>query len=220
MNWLDAGRLLRRQGLRLFSPLELQRALGVSAVAARFLVHRYATRGALLKLRNGLYALADHPPSELVIANRLYAPSYVSFEFALAYYHVIPEAVYALTSATSRPTRMLTAAGKRFIYSHLKPSAFAGYEPVRLGGDTVFIATPEKALVDYLYFVDLRKRVLTDRLALRRLAWRRIEAYAALFARPSLLALARRLRSLDSHHRSAGWARSGFRPTDRARGAP
>ena len=194
MNYMKLEQTLRDRRMRLFSPLELQRLLGISPVAARFLVHRYAKRGGLLKLRNGLYSFAGESPSELAIANRLYEPSYVSFEYALAYYHVIPETTYAITSATTRPTRTLTAAGRTFEYHRLKRSAFTGYEPARIGGDTVLIALPEKALADYLYFVDLKKKRLNDRLSLRALRWRRIESCVRLFDRPSLLKLARGLR--------------------------
>jgi predicted transcriptional regulator of viral defense system len=172
--------------------LEVQRTLGVSPVAATFLLHRYAKQGALVKLRNGLYGFANDLPSELAIANRLYAPSYISFEYALAYYHLIPESVYAVTSATTRPTRTMTSAGKTFEYHRLKRVAFTGYQPTRVGGDTVLIATPEKALVDYLYYVDLKKRTLNERLTLR-LAWSRVRAYARLFERPSLVKLVQQL---------------------------
>ena len=194
MNWIQAERSIRRQALRMFTPVELQRLLGLSPVAARFLAHRYAKRGALLKLRNGLYTLADSPPSELAIANRLYEPSYLSFDFALAYYHLIPEMVYAVTSATTRPTRTLTVMGSTFTYHRIKADAFTGYEPVKHNGETVLIATPEKALADELYFVDLKKKSLNDRLNLRLLQWRRVEQYAELFVRPSLMRLVRSLR--------------------------
>ena len=97
VNLIQVEHAIRRRGLWLFSPLEVQRVLGISAIAARFLVHRYAKRGVFLKLKNGLYCLADQPPSEMAIANRLYDPSYLSFEFALSYYHLIPEAAYVMT---------------------------------------------------------------------------------------------------------------------------
>ena len=193
MNWMKLERMLAQRGLKLFSPLELQRLLGLSPVATSFLVHRYTRQGALLKLRNGLYCLADRRPSELAVANRLYEPSYVSFEYALAYYHLIPETTYAVTSATPRPTRLIEAAGLTFEYHRLKRSAFTGYEPVTIGGETALLATPEKAVADYLYFVDLKKAALNDRLNVRPLARRRLEAYVRLFNRPSLSARVRRL---------------------------
>lgn len=194
MNYITVERAIRNRALRLFSPLDLERLLGVSRVSAQFLVHRYAKRGGLVKLRNALYALADQPLSDFAVANRLYEPSYVSFETALAHHHLIPESVYAVTSATPRPTRTLEAMGKVFEYHRIKRETFTGYEPVTLLGETVLLATPEKALVDYLYFVDLKKKPLNDRLALRAVAWPAAEAYARRFARPSLLALLRRLR--------------------------
>ncbi len=194
MNWIEAERRLRRAGLRVIAPLELQRVLGVSAVAARFLVHRSVKRGVLVKLRNGLYSLADHLPSELVVANRLYEPSYLSFEWALSYYDLIPETTYVITSATSRPTRVLTTLDKTFEYHRVKASAFTGYEPVKIGGETVLIATPEKAFVDTCYLSDLRKRPVNDRLDLHTVNWRRVEACARLFERPSLHERLRRLR--------------------------
>ena len=194
VNLIQVGQAIRRRGLRLFSPLELQRVLGISAIAVRFLVHRYAKRGVFLKLKNGLYCLADQPPSELAIANRLYEPSYLSFEFALSYHHLIPEAAYVITSATSRSTRALTAMGKTFEYHRLKKSVFTGYEPVKMGTETILMATPEKALLDTLYFVDLKKKSLNDRLDLRTLNWKRAESRARLFGRRSLQELLRSLR--------------------------
>ncbi len=191
MNFIRVEQTIRRHNLRLFSPLELQRILSISAIAARFLVHRYAKRGMFVKLRNGLYCLADQPPSELAVANRLYEPSYLSFEFALSYYHLIPETAYTITSATSRPTRALTALGKTFEYHRLKQSVFTGYELVKVGTGTIFMATPEKALVDTLYFVDLKKKTLNDRLDLRNMNWKRIESYVRLFGRPSLREIVR-----------------------------
>jgi predicted transcriptional regulator of viral defense system len=194
LNWMAFERTLAQARLKLFSPLELQRVFGISPVAASFLAHRYTRQGALLKLRNGLYCFADRRPPELVIANRLYEPSYVSFEYALAYYHLIPETTYAITSATPRPTRRLTAAGLTFEYHRLKRSAFTGYEPVSLGGDTALLAVPEKAVVDYLYLVDLKEAALNDRLNTRSLGRRRLNAYAKIFNRPSLTRRVRRLR--------------------------
>ena len=138
--------------------------------------------------------MADQPPSELAIANRLYEPSYISFEFALSHCHLIPEAAYAITSATTRPTRVLTSLGKTFEYHRLKKSAFTGYEPIKVDTETTLMAAPEKALVDTLYFVDLKKKTLNDRLDLRNLNWKQAESCTRPFERPSLLRLLRSLR--------------------------
>src|SRR5258708_23102619 len=102
MNWLQVDRAARQRGLTLFSPQDLRHLLGASEMSVRFLLTRANKRGDVIKLRRELYTLPDQPASDLEIANRLYRPSYVSFEYALAYHHLIPESVYEITSATSR----------------------------------------------------------------------------------------------------------------------
>jgi hypothetical protein len=179
-------------GVRLFSPPEFQRVFGVSLRAAQEFIKDH--RGDLfLKLRNGFYALRAEMPQEEAIANRLYAPSYVSFEYALARYGIIPESVYTVTSATTRITRELIVAGKSFTYSHIKKQAYRGYGAEKIGGITVFIAEPEKALADYLYFVDLKKKTLNERLNLRNVRKKALFHYAGLFGRKSMARLAREI---------------------------
>jgi len=63
-------------------------------------------KGKLLRLKKGVYAFGEEYRMNSIdmvsVANILYAPSYVSFDYALSYYGRIPERVYAITSATMR----------------------------------------------------------------------------------------------------------------------
>jgi predicted transcriptional regulator of viral defense system len=186
LNWLQVDRLVRQRGLTLFSPQDLRHLLGASEMSVRFLLTRATKRGDVLKLRRELYTLPDRPASDLEIANRLYNPSYVSFEYALAHYHLIPESVYEVTSATTRTSRRFEALGKGFTYRRLKPAAFTGYRPERVGGHVVLIAEPEKAMVDSLYFASLGLMALPDRLDSTKLRRERLDAWAALYQRPQL----------------------------------
>src|SRR3989344_3452385 len=104
-------RILRGKGVRLFSPAEFRRLFAVTLRAAQEFIKDHH-QDLFVKLRNGLYALKTDPPHELEIANRIYGPSYVSFEYALAYYRLIPETVYTVTSATTKTTREFTVQGK------------------------------------------------------------------------------------------------------------
>ena len=185
-NWLIAEKKLREVGLSLFTPETLVHLLSASPVSVRFLLTRAVKRGDLVKLRRGLYARADSLPSDLEVANALYRPSYVSFASALSFHGLIPEAVYRLTSATSRTTAGFTALGKQFTYHRIKPAAFAGYGRVRVDGRVVYIAEPEKALVDTLYFVRLGKMTLPERLNVKGLSARKARAFAALYDTPGL----------------------------------
>src|SRR3989338_11218199 len=95
---------LKEKGIRLFSPEEFRRLFSVTLRASQEFIKNHQ-EDLFIKLRNGLYGLKTDPPSELEIANRLYRPSYVSFEYALAHYNILPEMVYVITSATTKPTR-------------------------------------------------------------------------------------------------------------------
>ena len=183
---------LRARGLRLFSPEEFRRAFDVTLRAAQGFLHDHRA-DLFVKLRNGLYALRTDFPDSLEIANRLYAPSYVSFEYALSLHRLIPETVYAVTSATPRLTREFTAGGRTFEYARIQRAAYGGYRPEQRNGVTVLIAEPEKALVDYLYFVDLGLKPMNDRLRTAGLRKGLAVRYASGFRRKSLTARLREI---------------------------
>lgn len=183
---------LREKGIRLFSPSDFQRIFDVSLRATQEFIKDHCN-DLFLKVRNGLYTLLDDPMPEEVIANRLYAPSYISFEYALARYGIIPESTYSVTSATTRITREFIVNNKSFTYSHIKKQAYRGYKTEKVSGVTVLIAEPEKALIDYLYFVDLKRKSLNERLNTRKLMRKTVLECAKFFQRESLLKLTRKI---------------------------
>lgn len=187
LNWYQVERELHQTGVTLFSPQDLQHLFGASEIALRFLLTRAVKRGDVLKLRRGLYTLAAPIPSELEIANRLYRPSYISFTFALSYHHIIPETVYTITSATTRTTATFTVLGKSFVYHRIKRTAFTGYTAARVNHRVIWMAEPEKALVDTLYFVALKKQGLPERIDWSRLSKSKMCAFARLFEFPDLM---------------------------------
>ena len=130
----------------------------VLAVSPRFdrgnLGH-WVKKGYLIRLRQDWYAFADLlqvPEFSRYIAQKIYAPSYISLHSALAYYGIIPEAVTRITCvSTNRTTHYENAFGE-YSYQTVKPELFFGYEPkVLLQGYTYHLALPEKALLDLLY---------------------------------------------------------------------
>jgi hypothetical protein len=117
---------------------------------------RWAKNGKLISLRKGMYAF--HPeeiaaaPEVLYIANRLCEPSYVSMEYALSLYELIPEYVTVVTSVTTRKTMSFKNAIGHFAYQHVVPRAFRGFRQEKQEHDRqVFVAEPEKAVLDFLY---------------------------------------------------------------------
>ncbi|MFH1782755.1 MAG: hypothetical protein ABH848_03965 [Candidatus Omnitrophota bacterium] len=186
MNWLDFEQKLNKLGQSIFTPLDVARIMDKSEVAVRFFLHRYTKRGALVYLKKGFYALKAKMPSELEIANKIYAPSYISLEYALSFYKIIPETVYTVTSITTKATREFTVSNIIYKYNKIRKDLFFGYEPIKKDNVLILIATPEKALVDYLYFVSLKKKAIPDRMRFKSLDRRKIYFYAGKFKRGSL----------------------------------
>lgn len=113
-------------------------------------------KGLVIKLRKGLYILNERDrkiyPSRIFLANSLYFPSYVSTEYALGYYDLIPEKVEDVTSITTKKTAKFTNAFGAFLYQHLKTNLFFGFTEIEdENGLPVFIAEPEKAMLDFIY---------------------------------------------------------------------
>lgn len=119
------------------------------------LIYRWKKMGWIHSLKRGMYELAypkEFAIPDVYVANKLYYPSYVSLETALSHYSIIPEVSMAVTSITTKPTRRFRNKHGLFIYHTIKPEAYTGYYVDQNRDFEVFIAEPEKALIDYLYF--------------------------------------------------------------------
>lgn len=189
VNWYNFERKLKDKKLLLFSPLDVRRLFGVSKIAATFLVHRYARRGFIRRVKNGLYVFPDSLPPDLFLANKMYEPSYVSLEFALSYHRVIPETVYEITSVTPKATRHFLALGKSFTYRSIKKSAFTGYVSKKQGDVNYLIAEPEKAFVDLNYLRIMNRKKPISRFNKERINPAKALRYAKLFKNNKLISI-------------------------------
>jgi len=106
------------------------------------------------RLKKGMYFFADE--KEKMIAEEvsflIYQPSYLSMEFILSYYGLIPEMVYAKTAITTKTTRKFSNDFGNFTYHHILPKLFFGYIPTETAVGKYLVAEPEKAILDYFYF--------------------------------------------------------------------
>lgn len=189
---IEVEEKLKGLGVLIFTPPEFAGFLNVPIkTATNFISTNIGNSGSglFLKLRNGLYMVKDAYVSSLFIANKMYEPSYVSLNTALSHYGVIPEVVYATTSVTAKTPREFATPKGNFIYQRIKKKAFTGYGLRLIDRDNVLIAEPEKALADYLYFVDLKRVSLNDRLELKTIKKSALLEFVKLFERKSLIKL-------------------------------
>lgn len=114
---------------------------------------RMVKNGECFPVTKGIYETDRNVPAYL-LAGSIYGPSYISFEYALSFYGLIPEAVYTVTCATfekKKKKRYETLFGT-FTYRDVPFAAFP-LELVLMQEDDYFyrIANPVKALCDKLY---------------------------------------------------------------------
>lgn len=111
--------------------------------------------GELIRLKRGLYvvspSVSGRTPNNMLVANSLYGPSYVSFQTALSYYGLIDDVPQRTMSASFRLHKQFTTPIGLFEYIPLPPS----YYPIGISREVVdnnafMIASPEKALCDVI----------------------------------------------------------------------
>lgn len=115
--------------------------------------------GELIRVKKGLYVfgpkIAQRPYSKELLANLIYGPSAISLSYALAHYGLIPERIETVTSITNNRKKQLQTPIGLFTYQYLSSSCYQiGIQLVSFGNaQSYLMATPEKALCDYIYFV-------------------------------------------------------------------
>jgi len=147
-------------GQHAFQDTDLYNLFDGTPASRHGLVNKSLKKGELIRLRRGLYILnpkyLTHPHSEYYLANRIVTHSYVTAESALSFHGWIPEQVRMVTSiaAFGRNKEFDTPYG---IFAYLTipidPHQFLkGVQCVRIGDERVWMATPLRALMDYVYW--------------------------------------------------------------------
>ena len=153
MNYLEFEKALRT--FPVFSIIDIQKRF--PDFDKRRLVE-WQQKGYLVKVRRGYYCFEERTKGEHYLyftANKIYSPSYISMESALAYYSLIPEGVFMTTSITTKNTASYDTPIGNFEYKHLKPVLFFGYKLLQEKNFTIKIAEPEKLILDYFYINSL-----------------------------------------------------------------
>jgi Transcriptional regulator, AbiEi antitoxin len=134
------------------------------------LVKRAIASGDLIQLRRGVYGLGKRfqraPLNHFELAQKIYAPSYVSLESALSHHGWIPEGVYTTTSASLKRSVSFDTPVGNFSFTRFPKFNFIGVDRVIEGKSIFLIANPTKAVADYLFAhkVDLDPKELKESL--------------------------------------------------------
>ena len=159
---------------------------------------RWCAQGLLVPLRNGFYAFPELLRNQdfiYHIANKMYAPSYVSLHSALSYHGYIGAAPgMPVSSVSERKTKSFRNAFGKFDYQTMKQGLHFGYGRHSIGGIAFEMAYPEKALLDLFYLYPalygteqgMRNFAIEDRMLYENLDVEKLYDYAERFGNRAL----------------------------------
>jgi len=145
---MNIYKLRKRISTEVFSYVELTDLLA-SYGNIRNKIQRMLDNGEIIRIKKGLYvfpeALRHTPLNPAMIANMIYGPSYVSCDYALSYYGLIPESVTSVSSMTTGRAREFNTPVGHFQYFQRNASDYS--VGVQLEDGCLF-ASIEKAIYD------------------------------------------------------------------------
>lgn len=115
-------------------------------------IKRESKSGNIYRLTRGIYE-TNKNVEPYFLASSILSPSYLSFDWALSFYGLIPEKIVSITSASLNIKKNKTYINKfgRFEFSDISANAFSeGLTYIENGDYIVRIATKEKAICDSL----------------------------------------------------------------------
>ena len=147
--------------LAYFTKQNLNIYLNKEGESLNYWIKKLINKGILIPIKKGFYISSffldkikgKNETEEYLeyLAGIIRYPSYISLEYALAKYGLIPESVFRITSISKKTTKKYDNKLITFSYQKIKDSLFMGFIEKKYGIRTVRFATPSKALFDYLY---------------------------------------------------------------------
>ena len=179
-------------------------------------ITRLIKDGVICPVKKGLYIFGpdyrNEPYSREVLANLIFGPSYISREYALSYYGLIPEKITTLTSVCTGRSRQFDTPVGRFDYRRIPIRAYpAGIRQITPDSHRNFlIATQEKALCDFIQLQRgigpfsisamieyLLENMRMDEYELKKMDWVKIRDISKLYNSRKIYMLSRAIKQLS-----------------------
>jgi predicted transcriptional regulator of viral defense system len=178
MKGLELIKKLQKINKPFYTITDLEKITALPRNSLYVALKRWETGGIIERVAQGIYIPMGSITSVENVAAQLYIPNYLSFESALSKYGILNLIPYTVTFATTRKTRKYTIQKQEVEFRQIAPDLFFGFEM----RNEIYIASPEKAFLDEVYFVARGKATLDlDEVDIRKLAIKTLNEYAKRF---------------------------------------
>ena len=178
MKGLELIKTLQKINKPFYTIADLEKITSLPRNSLYVSLKRWESGGVIERVAQGIYIPMGGDISIENVAAQLYIPNYLSFEYALARYGILNLIPYTLTFATTRKTKNYLLQKKRIEFRQISPKLFFGFE-MKNG---IYIALPEKAFLDQIYFVVRGKATLDiDELNIKKLSIKTLKNYSKPF---------------------------------------
>jgi len=130
---------------RVYSIIELSKLINKPYNITKVYANRLVSEGLATKIIQGKIAFTEN---NLIIGTQLLEPSYISYHFSLNFYGCIRQIPFKMILITTQRPRKIS----EYTYKHIIPDLFFGYNREKYDDAYIFIAQPEKAILDMIYF--------------------------------------------------------------------
>lgn len=118
---------------------------------------RLTDNNVIERVYKGQYILLQNNLTIEEIAQKLYYPSYISFQSALFIHGIVNQGPNQIFLATTKRKKTLNILGNKAQFNHIKNNLYFGYKLEK----NIFLAEPEKAICDMLY-LNFTNKIHTD----------------------------------------------------------
>ena len=171
--WLDFFK--KHKDTKIFSINHFELLTGEKGHNLRVSLFRLHRKKIVKRICRGFYANPFNLPSIEEISGQIYFPSYISRESALSFYGILSQIPQMTTCVTLNLPRIFKTNFGVIEYRQIKKDFFCNFAKK----EGYFIAEPQKALLDYLYFSrsEAREEKLSE-LSLRGFTKKKLAYYA------------------------------------------
>lgn len=178
MKGIELLKILQNINKPFYTIADLEKVTGLQRNSLYVSLKRWVAEGIVERVAQGIYLPMGSAISMETLAAQLYLPNYLSFESALAGYGILNLIPYTLTFATPRKTKKYLLRKQEIEFRQIALDLFFGYE-IKNG---IYIASPEKAFLDEVYFLTRGKVTLDfEEIDIKKLSIKRLRDYSKPF---------------------------------------